>query len=134
MNEANATINSPSMYSASESSLPSSSSPAASSSLKPLSNVFNEVNSVRLKRQAFGKSVKWIEPPFNVTIVLTSWFPPAVRISWQVSNDSLPTRHLITGSFSSIIDANETNDISPSGKVKIGSFRVAYALNVLNSP
>ena len=88
----------------------------------------------RLKRQSVKQNnniLPWIESPFNVTIILTSWYPPAVRVSWQVSNNSLPMRHLMKGSYSSVIDANETNDISPEGRVKVGSFRVAY--NELNS-
>lgn len=97
-------------------------------------SLIDKLKKIRSKRQQNNNKNNvehWIEKPYNLTIILTSWFPPAVRISWSISTDSLPNRqHLVTGS-SSIISANETNEVLPNGKVKIGSFRVGY--NVISS-
>jgi len=37
----------------------------------------------RRRRESHLHDQDFIEPPYNVSIVLTSWFPPAIRVSWN---------------------------------------------------
>jgi hypothetical protein len=60
-----------------------------------------------------------IESPFNVSIVLTSWFPPAIRVSWSFnpSKESLNTMTTVTVETEEGGDKNAPTDSRGNGIV-----------------